>query len=149
MTARKPNELHRRDGTLHTTRHLKGKSSDPVPEVSSYTPDLMSLPVLDVFATLMDEGVAWLARTDAPKALMVRDALIERATVMRMLAEDETDWRMRAALRMLNKEISLLLSELGFDPASRSRLGLAEVKAQSKLEELRARRTKAAGSTDA
>ena len=147
MTARKPNEQHRRDGTLHTTRHVKKQSSD-VAEVAPYAPELFDLPVLDVFQQLIGEGVLWLARTDTPKLLMVRDALVERQRLLQFVAEDESDHRARLALRALNKEITTLMSELGFDPAARSRLGLDEVKAQSKLEELRARRADAVRSTD-
>ena len=44
----------------------------------------------------------------------------------------------RDAERQLDKE----LSAIGFDPTARSRLGLAEVKRQSKLEELLAKRQK-------
>lgn len=139
--ARKPNEQHRRDGTLNTTKHLNGDGSVLLPAVPVFGPDFMLWPVDEAWASLLDEGVAWLARTDVPKALMLRDSLRERARLMLMLAEDESDWRVRASLRALNKEIATLLSELGFDPTARARLGLAEVRAQSKLEELRARRS--------
>jgi phage terminase small subunit len=40
-------------------------------------------------------------------------------------------------LRDLDKQIIGLLSNLGFDPAARARLGLAEVKTKTKLEALR------------
>jgi hypothetical protein len=43
-------------------------------------------------------------------------------------------------LRELEKNITNSLSLLGFTPTDRSRLGVAEVKAKSKLEELRAKR---------
>ena len=43
-------------------------------------------------------------------------------------------------LRVAQKQIHSVGSLLGFDPTSRSRLGLAEIKAQSKLEELAAKR---------
>ena len=45
------------------------------------------------------------------------------------------------ALVAVQKSLSDALSTLGFDPTARSRLGLAEVKRASKLDELRARRT--------
>jgi len=41
----------------------------------------------------------------------------------------------------LDKQIVSLLSNLGFDPAARARLGLAEVKTKSVLEQLREKRT--------
>jgi hypothetical protein len=42
----------------------------------------------------------------------------------------------------LESIISANINKLGFSPEARSRLGLAEVKRESKLEELFARRTK-------
>ena len=62
--------------------------------------------------------------------------------------DDEADDLERQAegdeRRDLEKQIFDLLSALGFNPAARSRLGLAEVKAQSKLEEIRERQAKRA-----
>ena len=43
-------------------------------------------------------------------------------------------------LRSAQKQLHAIASALGFDPTARSRLGLAEVKRQSKVEELQARR---------
>jgi hypothetical protein len=45
----------------------------------------------------------------------------------------------RKALRNLDKQLVSNLSLLGFSPTDRSRLGIAEVKRQTKLEELRTR----------
>jgi hypothetical protein len=45
----------------------------------------------------------------------------------------------RKALRDLDRQLVANLSLLGFSPTDRSRLGVAEVKRQSKLEELRSR----------
>ena len=49
------------------------------------------------------------------------------------------DWRERRALRELDARIISNLSLLGFTPADRSRLGVAEVKAISKMEALKRR----------
>ena len=43
-------------------------------------------------------------------------------------------------LRLAQRQLDTLGSRLGFDPTSRSHLGIAEVRRQSKLEELRAKR---------
>lgn len=43
-------------------------------------------------------------------------------------------------LRSAQKQLHAIASALGFDPTARSRLGLAEVKRQSKVEELQAQR---------
>ena len=49
------------------------------------------------------------------------------------------------ALKILDRE----LTSLAFDPVSRARLGLAEVKRQSKLEELLGKRNEASGTVEA
>lgn len=49
------------------------------------------------------------------------------------------------ALREAEKQLQSWLSTLGFDPTARSRLGYAEVKTKSKLEELMERRSRNAG----
>lgn len=85
----------------------------------------------------MDAGAPWLARTDGIRLAMLRESLEERA---RLMAHAEASTETRKQLRDLNKEISEWLSVLGFDPAARSRLGLAEVKAQSALEKMQAKR---------
>ena len=51
----------------------------------------------------------------------------------------------RRELRDLEKQITAWLSLLGLTPADRSRLGVAEVKARTKLEQLRDRRAVRAG----
>jgi hypothetical protein len=45
----------------------------------------------------------------------------------------------RRSLREIDKQIVSNMSLLGFSPSDRARLGVAEVKARSALEELRAR----------
>jgi hypothetical protein len=52
----------------------------------------------------------------------------------------DNDNKERRGLRELDRQIVSNLSLLGFSPADRSRLGVAEVKAQSKLEKIMAMR---------
>ena len=54
----------------------------------------------------------------------------------------------RKALRDLDRQLVANLSLLGFSPVDRSRLGVAEVKRQSKLEELRNRVNSKSGSAE-
>jgi len=60
--------------------------------------------------------------------------------LLRLSVLREGDWRERAGLRALDKEIAANLAMLGFSPVDRTRLGVAEVKARSALEEVRRRR---------
>ena len=71
---------------------------------------------------------------------MLRDLLEEREVLRAGAMAGSTEDR--KALREVDKQVISLLSELGFNPAARSRLGLAEVKAKSKLEELRERQAR-------
>jgi hypothetical protein len=131
----KPVEQHKRTGTYDASRHNRGALA-PVEPVAAlpheYDP-------ADVFDDIMQAGAPWFARTDAVRLSMLRDSLRERARLL-PIAESSTEGRKQ--LRELNREISDWLSQLGFDPAARTRLGLAEVKARSKFEELEAKRTK-------
>lgn len=94
---------------------------------------------LSAFDAVMHRGVSWLAVTDAPALALLRSLLEERDGVVAAINRGVGD---RKALRDLDKLVMGLLSQLGFDPASRSRLGLAEVKAASKLEQIRASQAK-------
>jgi hypothetical protein len=60
----------------------------------------------------------------------------------RLLPVAESSTEARKQLRELNREIADWLTQLGFNPTARARLGLAEVKAASTLEKLQAKRTK-------
>jgi hypothetical protein len=81
----------------------------------------------------------WLSpATDGELLLMLCESIDERATLRyRVMAHGDGDER--KALRSLDKQIMAGLSLLGFTPTDRTRLGLAEVKKQSKIEELRER----------
>lgn len=93
----------------------------------------------EAFERVMQAGVHWLATTDAPSVALLRDLLEERGELRAAIDAGLGD---RRHLRDLDKQITSLMSCLGFDPAARSRLGLAEVKAASKLEAMRASQAK-------
>ncbi|CAB5217767.1 hypothetical protein UFOVP209_14 [uncultured Caudovirales phage] len=94
---------------------------------------------VDTFAAVISHGQMWLAATDSIALALLREALEERSALRHLvMATQSAD--ARKALRDLDKQIIGQLSVLGFDPAARSRLGLAEVKAQSTLEKLRKNR---------
>jgi hypothetical protein len=79
-------------------------------------------------------GVPWLAATDAPLVSMLREAVEHYAE-----ARDDPRSTPKELLDA-RAQLMRLMAELGFSPASRAELGLAEVKAQSTLEKLRASR---------
>jgi len=85
-------------------------------------------------------GIPWLSpHTDVELLLMLCESVDERADLVVRVRElgDNSD---RRALRAVNAEIASNLSLLGFTPTDRARLGLAEVKRESKLQQLQAKR---------
>jgi hypothetical protein len=85
----------------------------------------------------------WISpRTDIELLLMTCEMLDERVRLRAFVWNNSESWRERKALRELDKNIVNNLSLLGFTPTDRSRLGVAEVKARSKLEMLKAQREK-------
>jgi hypothetical protein len=71
--------------------------------------------------------------------LLMTCEMVDERWNLRIQVMQTDDPRMRRGLRELDRQIVSNLSLLGFTPADRSRLGVAEVKARSKLEELLAR----------
>ena len=132
----KPTEQKRRTGNPGKRALPGGGQLAAVPAI---TPDATERTPEDALAEVLDAGVHWIASTDAPAVALLRDALDHLAE----LREDpKAEVRDLIALR---KQVSDLLSQLGFDPTARARLGLAEVKAQSKLAELEERKSKQHG----
>ena len=98
--------------------------------------------LLEVFDRVMNEGIGWLKATDEPTLFLLRRLLMEADDLNAAVKADNS---LRRDLRDVTKKIIMLLAALGFDPTSRSRLGIAEVKARSRLQEIqdRARRANA------
>lgn len=97
---------------------------------------------------MLDAGAgAWVGSTDAVMLLpLLAEAWDERRQRREQLMRKGRYWPLAkqksetAALRDLEKQITQWLSLLGLTPIDRSKLGVAEVKAQSTLEALQARR---------
>jgi hypothetical protein len=84
-------------------------------------------------------GATWISpASDLEHVIMLCETMDER-TALRVTVLRGGDWRDRVALRQIDHQLVTLLSALAFNPTERSRLGLAEVKARTRLEELRAR----------
>lgn len=126
----KPIEQKRRQGTYRKDRDPSHGNLAAVPAIPVELHDLSTAEAMD---RVLDAGVAWIAATDSPKVSLLREAIedYERLRGSGASAKD---------IREARTEVSRLLGELGFDPTARARLGLAEVKAASKMEELDARR---------
>jgi hypothetical protein len=94
----------------------------------------------DLWERTWSMGQTWLSpSTDIELLLMTCEMIDERWNLRIKVLQDNRPEE-RRGLRELDKQIINNLSLLGFTPTDRSRLGVAEVKRVSKLEELRAKR---------
>jgi hypothetical protein len=93
----------------------------------------------DLWDRVWGIGATWVSdKTDIELLVMTCEMIDERWN-LRVKVMQNDDPRMRRGLRELDRQIVSNLSLLGFTPSDRSRLGVAEVKVKSKLEELMAR----------
>jgi len=95
---------------------------------------------LSLWDSVWSLGQTWISpNTDIELLLMTCEMLDERVRLRAFVWNNPEAWRERKALRELDKSITGNLSLLGFTPVDRTRMGVAEVKAMSKLEELKNR----------
>lgn len=94
----------------------------------------------ELWDRVWDAGTNWISPSTDIELLTMTCELIDERWNLRVKVMQNDDPKMRRGLRELDRQIVSNLSLLGFSPSDRSRLGLAEVKAKSKLEELLARR---------
>jgi hypothetical protein len=81
--------------------------------------------------------MSWLSQSsDYWLVLMTSEALCEREALRELVLAEPDNPKLRSGLRELERQIVSNLGLLGFSPSDRARLGLAEVKKESKLEEL-------------
>ena len=92
-------------------------------------------------------GQSWIARNSDTHLLMMTCEQLDRREQIRLLILETNDWHLFKQLNDLERLITSNLGLLGFTPSDRTRLGLAEVKAKSKLEELMARKESRVAST--
>jgi len=84
-------------------------------------------------------GLSWISVNTDSELLLMTCELVDERWNLRVRVMQSNDWRERRALRELDDRIIRNLSLLGFTPADRSKLGVAEVKAISKMEALKRR----------
>lgn len=132
---RTPTETKRRRGTDRPDRTPRSTDLAAVAPVDA---DAVELSPLAALERSLLAGKHWLAESDAASIVLARDAL-------ELYAELRADPKAKASdVISAGKWVQSCFSDLGFTPGERSRLGLAEVKAVSKMEALRAQRAKVA-----
>lgn len=85
-------------------------------------------------------GQSWISPTTDIELVLMTAEMVDERWNLRVKVMGSDDPRLRRGLRELDKQIVSNLSDLGFNPTARMRLGIAEVKKQTKLEELLARK---------
>lgn len=101
----------------------------------------------ELWDKVWQQGLNWISPNTDFEILLMTCEMIDERWNLRVKVMQTDDVRMRRGLRELDRQIISNLSLLGFTPSDRSRLGVAEVKAMSKLEELMARKEKRVAST--
>jgi hypothetical protein len=92
---------------------------------------------MSLWDSAMKTGEQWIARnTDTQLLLVTCEQMDRREVLMTLWRSNPTDKNLLMRLAELEKQIASNLGMLGFTPTDRSRLGLAEIKAKSKLQEL-------------
>lgn len=101
----------------------------------------------EVWDKIWEAGVNWISPNTDIELLLMTCEMVDERWNLRIKVMQTDDPRMRRGLRELDRQIVSNLSLMGFTPSDRTRLGVAEVKAQSKLEELMERKEKRVAST--
>lgn len=148
-----PNERKRRLGNPGKRALPDQANVIALPPVVDDTPAQLG-PAGRAVWELVLEQCKWLAETDRPLLVMLCEKFDRRQDFLARLESSDpvlyTDKGYAYAnplvgmLSTLETEISKNLASLGLTPTDRTRMGVAEVKAKSKLEELLERRAKRA-----
>jgi hypothetical protein len=90
----------------------------------------------ELWDRVWDSGIAWISPNSDIEILLMTCEMVDERWNLRVRVMTDNNPKDRRGLRELEKSIYSNLSLLGFTPADRTRLGVAEVKKMSKLEEL-------------
>jgi hypothetical protein len=83
---------------------------------------------LRLWNQVWSSGAGWLKQNmDTELVLMLCEAVEERIRIRGLLAQDQSLWRERRALREVDRQIITLLGQIGFTPSERGMLGTGEV----------------------
>mgnify|MGYP000638558797 CR=1 FL=1 len=102
---------------------------------------------MQLWNAAMTTGGNWIARNSDTQLLLLVCEQMDRRTDLIAKIEETQEWRLYRALHDLEKMISTNLGLLGFTPADRTKMGVAEVKVASKLEQLMERKANRVAAT--
>ena len=90
----------------------------------------------ELWNDIWSSGISWISPVTDKELLLMTCEMVDERWNLRIRVMTNNDSTERRGLRSLDAQIERNLSLLGFTPADRSRLGVAEVRAASKLEEV-------------
>lgn len=93
----------------------------------------------ELWDRVWESGANWISPNTDIELLLMTCEMVDERWNLRVKVMQEGQAKDRRGLRELDRMIISNLSLLGFTPSDRTRLGIAEVKKMSKMEELRAR----------
>lgn len=132
-----PNEIKKLNGTYRADRHGQaGLVALPQPEGTPEPPRGLGQIGLDAWDRVFTKAPWVHHQADYEIVRMLCESLDERELLKAHLEGDPENWRVRAGLRELEKQITSIMSTLGLNPSDRARYGFALVKTESKLEAL-------------
>jgi phage terminase small subunit len=145
-----PIEHHRRVGRANGRKKADGRSLPEVGKVvalppsngvPAYPPDL-GLAGQRLWNRAWNAALTWIAPGTDAEQIEETARLADDVAAARTRYRATTDPADARALVAASKQFTEALSALGFNPTARARLGVAEVKRVSQLEELQAKREK-------
>lgn len=153
MTRIVPNEIKRKTGNPGKRALPKLASVVPLPQVQANAPEHLSETSKKLWLDLRSHAI-WIADTDHSILQLLCEKLDRRSELQAKLQNSDpvlyTDKGYAYAnpivgmLSTIETEITKLFSLLGLTPTDRTRLGVAEVKARSALDDLLEKRNKKA-----
>ena len=96
----------------------------------------------DLWDRIWSVGATWVSNKTDLELLVMTCEMVDERWNLRAKVMKEEDPADRRGLRELDRQIVSNLSLLGFSPSDRARLGVAEVKTKSKLQEMMERAEK-------
>jgi hypothetical protein len=138
----KPTELKRIQG--NPGKRALPKEAEIILLPAAETTPEPSRPLLkygqEMWERIWNMGNSWISPTTDIELVLMTAEMVDERWNLRVKVMGSDDPKLRRGLRELDKLIVSNLSLLGFSPTDRMRLGVAEVKKQSKLEELLAKK---------
>jgi hypothetical protein len=90
----------------------------------------------ELWDRVWESGINWISPNTDLELLLMTCEMIDERWNLRVRVMTDNNPKDRRGLREIDRQIVSNLGLLGFTPSDRSRLGVAEVKKMSKLEEL-------------